>query len=63
MKSRVHPGGNFYYWQCGAALYLNEAFNLSSDDSLSLIGASAGSITAALFKVDCEGANGRILLC
>ena len=33
-------------------MYLNENFNLSSDESLSVIGASAGSITATLLKVN-----------
>ena len=51
LLSSQYAGGNFYYWQCGAAMYLNENFNLSSDESLSVIGASAGSITATLLKV------------
>lgn len=46
-------GGNFYYWQCGAAMYLKDTFDMT-DDSLSMIGASAGSITATLLKLDAD---------
>jgi len=45
-------GGNFYYWQVGAALYLREHFKLSDD--LTVVGASAGAITATLLKLDAD---------
>ncbi len=42
----IHGGGIYFWWQAGAATYLNQHCPLGND--IEFVGASAGSITAAL---------------